>query len=85
MAVDLGIKIKRKEITDIYDDFKLNKTLWSPWFRPKLKITLFLISWLRVKNFFVRFCKRNIFWQSFSKKYSVIRLKIHTTAKWAAA
>ena len=23
--------MKQKELTNIYDDFKLNKTIWSPW------------------------------------------------------
>ena len=36
MAVDpvhnIGIQMNRK---DIYDDFKLTETLWSPWFMHK--------------------------------------------------
>ena len=31
MAVDIGIQKNRKDQL-IYEDFKLKRTLWSPWF-----------------------------------------------------
>ena len=36
MAVDqsIGIQMKRTELTKTYDDFKLKKTPWTPWFIP---------------------------------------------------